>query len=196
MAGDSVRPTWGLGGGEGPLAPPGGWSHAAWLRRKAFACGENWCLLRAATMGLPWCQAWLATVSPAGWLVCPGWAFMSLAQSPGSWPGKAELPEPFFQAGRAGLSWAGCLGLWTRWRLGWAEAAGTKRDCVGWALRACPGLVLQPLRGQCPQPAAGSPPAELLQRKALVPPAGFLPACSFGPWRLGLGFLPVCRGGR
>lgn len=97
-------------------------------------------------------------------------------------------------AGRAGLPWASCLGFWTRWRLGWAEAAGTKRGCVGWALRGRPGLVLQPLRASVPSRQLGAPPAELLKRKALVSPAGSLPACPFSPWRLGLGFLPVCWG--
>lgn len=72
-----------------------------------------------------------------------------------SWPGMAELPKqglvPEVPAGQlprtqdkmeAGLGW------------GW----GQSWDCVGWALRGGPGLVLQPLKGQCSEPAAGSAP--------------------------------------
>lgn len=77
--------------------------------------------------------------------------------------------------------------------LGWGW--GQSPDCVGWALRGGPGLVLQPLKGQCSEPAAGSPPtpAGVAQEKDPFLPRVFSPECSFHPWRprLVLGFLPV-----
>lgn len=81
---------------------------------------------------------------------------------------------PASRAHAQGLPWAGCLGLGTRWRLGWAEAAGTKQHCVGWALRGGLGLALQPLRGQCPQRAPGPPRGAAREKGLCSQPALFL----------------------
>lgn len=168
--------------------PWAGFCQGQWGGEGALCCrgplawGGSPCLRRAAPTGPPWCQAQLATPSPVGWPMRPGHP----ALGGGSRVGLHE-PGPCCPRPRLRVALGQLPRALDEMEAGLGRGRRTKPDCVGWAPRAGPGLVLQPVRGQCPQPQRGGGS----EKGPVLPSSVLLGSVTC---RLGLGFLPVCWG--